>query len=138
MASVNSRISQALLLMRLSVFLVFLMWTLDKFLYPDHAASVYENFYFIGGLGPVVFYALGTLELIILIGFVVGYQKMLTYGIILLLHGISTLSSLPQFLNPFENLLFFASWPMLAACYALFLLRDLDTRWTVSRKSERV
>jgi putative oxidoreductase len=47
------------------------------------------------------------------------------------LHGISTLSSYRQYLDPFDNLLFFAAWPMLAACVALFLLRDLDTKWTL-------
>jgi hypothetical protein len=28
--------------------------------------------------------------------------------------------------------LFFAAWPMLAACYALFALRDLDTKFTLA------
>jgi putative oxidoreductase len=31
----------------------------------------------------------------------------------------------------FDNLLFFAAWPMLAACIALYLLRDQDTLLTV-------
>ncbi len=51
------------------------------------------------------------------------------------MHAVSTLSSFRQYLAPFKgpNLLFFAAWPMLAACIALFLLRDLDTLWTVGR-----
>ena len=51
----------------------------------------------------------------------------------LLFHSISTLSSYKQYFAPFEgpNLLFFAAWPMLAACLALYLLRDLDTMWVV-------
>ena len=138
MASVNSRISLALLLMRLSVFLVFLMWTLDKFFVPDHAAAVFENFYFLGGLGPTVFYVLGALELVLILAFVVGYRKTITYGLVLVLHAVSTLSALPQYLDPFNNLLFFAAWPMLAACYALFSLRDLDTRWTVDQRQPAV
>lgn len=34
-----------------------------------------------------------------------------------------------QYLHPFEgvNLLLFAAWPMLAACLALYALRDADT-----------
>jgi hypothetical protein len=51
MTATNSRISTALLLLRLSVFLVFLMWTLDKFVNPAHAAAVLENFYFIRQIG---------------------------------------------------------------------------------------
>ncbi|ASC72456.1 hypothetical protein XM38_034130 [Halomicronema hongdechloris C2206] len=133
MASSNSRISLALLLLRLSVFLVFLIWTLDKLLNPGHAAAVFENFYFIGGLGNAIIYGLGILELILLIGFVIGYQKPITYGLILLLHAVSTLSAFGKYLSPFEppNILFFAAWPMLAACFALFYLRDLDVRWTI-------
>lgn len=132
MSSTNSRISLVLLLLRLSVFLVIFMWTLDKFVDPGHAAAVFETFYFIGGLGALPIYILGAIELVILIGFVMGIRKGLTYGAILLFHAISTLSAFKQYFNPFQspNLLFFAAWPMLAACFALFYLRDLDTRWT--------
>jgi hypothetical protein len=57
-------------------------------------------------------------------------QKRYTYGLVLVFHGVSTLSSWKQYiLEP--NLLFFAAWPMLAACIALYLLRDLDTLFTV-------
>lgn len=81
----------------------------------------------------MVFYILGALELVLILAFVVGYRKTITYGLVLVLHAVSTLSALPQYLDPFNNLLFFAAWPMLAACYTLFSLRDLDTRWTVDR-----
>lgn len=128
------RIRWSLLLLRLGVFVVMVMWTVDKFLRPEHAAGVYEKFYAIGGLGPGAFYALGVVELAILLGFLAGLYKRWTYGAVLLFHGISTLSSYKQYLAPFEgpNLLFFAAWPMLAACVALYLLRDLDTRWTLA------
>jgi hypothetical protein len=79
---------------------------------------------------------IGLIELVIIIGFLVGYQKRWTYGAVLILHGISTLSTFKQYLIPFEgpNLLFFAAWPMLAACFALYYLRDLDTLWAVEKK----
>lgn len=67
----------------------------------------------------------------LLLAFLVGYQKRVSYGLVLVLHGVSTLSSYAKYLEPFSHLLFFAAWPMLAACVALYLLRDLDTRWTV-------
>jgi len=38
------------------VFLVFLVWTIDKFVRPSHAVGVFENFYGLvgtGGLMPV-------------------------------------------------------------------------------------
>ncbi|RUL87956.1 hypothetical protein [Tautonia sociabilis] len=123
------RIAASLFLLRITVFLVMLMWTIDKFVRPTHAASVYEHFYFLDGLGREVMYALGAAELVLLIGFVLGVRRRLTYGTVLLFHAVSTLSSFRQYLQPFEkgNLLFFAAWPMLGACFALYSLRDLDT-----------
>lgn len=40
-----------------------------------------------------------------------------------------------QHLAPFGHLLFFAAWPMLAACFALYALRDLDTLWVFQRSA---
>jgi hypothetical protein len=129
--SSSSRISEVLLALRLSVFLVMLMWTLDKFANPAHAARVYQHFYAIGGLGRTAFLAIGIAELVLLAAFLVGYRKRFTYGAVFAFHAVSTLSSYPQYLAPFENLLFFAAWPMLAACFALYRLRDLDTKLTI-------
>ncbi len=133
----TDRLPVALLALRLTVFLVMLVWTLDKFLAPDHAAAVYEHFYFIGGLAPAVMYIIGAAELIIILGFVLGVAKRLTYGAVLLLHAVSTLSSFPMYLNPAEGRLFFAAWPMLAACYALYVLRDRDTLCTLPGRSAK-
>lgn len=125
----NQRLSVSLLLLRLTVFLVMLMWTVDKFVRPEHAAAVYEQFYFLGGVGSTAMYVLGAVELLVVIGFVLGVAKLWTYGIVLVLHAISTLSAMPVYFDPYggqANLLFFAAWPMLAACTALFLLRERD------------
>ncbi len=131
----ENRIQLSLFLLRLGVFIVMFIWTVDKFVRPDHAAKVYKTFYFIGDLGPVVFYVIGAVEVVILLGFLLGMYKQWTYGAVLVLHAISTLSSYKQYLAPFEgsNLLFFAAWPMLAACFALYYLRDLDNQWTIGK-----
>jgi putative oxidoreductase len=127
----DQRIPLSLLLLRLGVFIVMLMWTLDKFFNPGHAGKVYEGFYGISMTGETVMALIGAAELVLIVAFVAGAFRRVTYGAVLILHGISTLSSWSQYLNPFDNLLFFAAWPMLAACIALYLLRDLDTRWSV-------
>jgi putative oxidoreductase len=129
------RVATALLGLRVGVFVVMLVWTLDKFVQPGHAARVFENFYGLGGLGPSAFLAIGTGQLVVVLAFLAGYRKRLSYGLVLLMHAVSTLSSWRQYLAPFDNLLFFAAWPMLAACFALYLLRDLDTKWTIDRSS---
>jgi putative oxidoreductase len=132
-AAERDRIATALLVLRLGVFVVMLMWTLDKFVNTAHATRIFENFYGLGGIGPAVMMAIGAAELVLVLAFVAGIQKRLTYGAVLVLHAISTFASYRQYLDPFNNLLFFAAWPMLAACLALFWLRDLDTKWTFPR-----
>ena len=132
MAEHDKKLQLSLLFLRLSVFLVMFMWTIDKFINPGHAAKVYEKFYFIAGLESVVMYVIGAIEITLLLLFVAGYKKKVTYGVVLALHAVSTLSSFKQYLAPFDgpNLLFFAAWPMLAACFALFIMRDQDKMWS--------
>lgn len=125
----SRRIAVALLGLRVTVFIVMLMWTIDKFVRPDHAGAVFENFYGLGGVGDAVMYGIAGAELLLILAFVAGLAPRFTYGAVLLLHAISTLSSFRQYLAPFDknNLLFFAAWPMLGACFALYYLRDMDT-----------
>jgi len=134
MSDQDKKLQLSLLFLRLTVFLVMFMWTIDKFINPGHAAKVYESFYYIADLEVFVMYTIGTLEIIILLLFLVGYQKKYTYGAVLLFHAVSTVSSFKQYLAPFDgpNLLFFAAWPMLAACFSLFLLRDQDVKWSLN------
>lgn len=129
------RLPIALFLLRASLFLVFLVWVIDKFVNPAHSARVLETFYGLGGVGNSVFYVLGVLQLLVVLAFIAGFMKTWSYGIVLIMHGLSTLVSFRQYLAPFEgsNLLFYAGWPMLAACFVLFYLRDFDTWWTISQ-----
>lgn len=131
----NVRLKLSLLLLRFSVALVFFMWTIDKLLRPDHAAGVFAHFYLLKDLAPTLMKSIGVFELALIGSFVIGWKRRYTYGLVAILHGISTLSSFRQFIDPFTgtNLLFFASWPMLAATLALFILREEDTLLTVSK-----
>ena len=132
---VLKRLPLVLLFLRVGVFIVMLMWTLDKLVKPEHAANVFKKFYLISGLDQGILLAIGMVELVIILGFVAGFMKRWTYGIVLLLHAISTLSSFGNYMNPWTNLLFFAAWPMLAACFALYYLRDADTLWVVEKRA---
>ncbi len=126
--NIEKKLSISLLFIRLSIFLVMFMWTIDKFINPGHATKIFEKFYYISGLETTVIYAVATIEMLILVLFVAGYHKKYTYGAVLVFHAVSTLSSFKQYMAPFEgaHLLFFAAWPMLAACLMLFMLRDKD------------
>ena len=134
MTDQDEKLQFSLLFLRLTVFLVMFMWTIDKLINPGHAAKVFEKFYHIAGLDTVVLAVIGVIEIVILLLFLAGYKKRYTYGAVLALHAVSTLSSFKQYLAPFDgpNLLFFAAWPMLAACFALFVLRDQDKKLSAS------
>lgn len=138
-SNVGGRVPFVLLLLRLGVFIVMLVWTMDKFFNPSHTVAVFEAFYGIAGLGMAIVYILGAVQLLLVLGFVAGIKKTWTYGAVLLMHGASTLVSFPKYLDPLAvpNILFFAAWPMLAACFGLFYLRDLDTLWVIERGPTR-
>ena len=129
-----NRKTASLFSLRISIFLVMFMWTIDKFINPAHATKVYQKFYGIS-VGEMLMTALAAAELLLLAGFLLGVKRRITYGAVLILHGVSTLSSWQQYANPFEgpNLLFFAAWPMLAACFVLYLYRDEDQLLTIEK-----
>lgn len=126
----------ALLSLRISICLVMFMWTLDKLLRPEHAITVYQHFYFLSNITTQIITVIAIAELILLACFLTGIAKRLSYGVVLLIHAISTLSTYKQYLNPYQdpNLLFFAAIPMLAACFTLYLLREEDTLCTLTKK----
>lgn len=127
------RLPLSLLALRWGVFIVMFVWALDKLVQPDHAARVFQAFYLFPEMPPAFFAGVGIAQLALVIAFVAGLWKTFTYGAVFALHAISTLSSWKQYLQPFDHLLFFAAWPMLAACLALFLLREHDTLGTLGR-----
>ncbi|WP_064665251.1 hypothetical protein [Pseudoalteromonas prydzensis] len=129
-SDLRNRIQWSLFSLRLGVFVVMLMWTLDKFVNPAHSARIFEHFYGISGANDTVAYILGALQLILVLAFMAGIKKRITYGVIFLMHGASTLSSYAQYFDGFNNLLFFAAWPMWAACFTLYILRVEDTKFT--------
>lgn len=133
LSSLTTRLSWSLLALRITVFIVMFVWTLDKFVNPAHGAKIFEVFYGIGGVPETAIYIFGVLQMILVLAFVAGIARRLTYGLVFLLHGMSTLSSFSQYIDAFNNLLFFAAWPMWGACFALYMLRDADTRFTLAK-----
>ena len=125
---IQNRLEWSLLSLRVTIFIVMFVWTLDKFVNPAHGMAIFEKFYGIGGVPEMAVYVMGALQLALVLAFLAGLAKKYTYGLIFMLHGGSTLSSFQQYLDAFNHLLFFAAWPMWGACFALFLLRDADTK----------
>ena len=129
MSSPTRKLEISLLALRVSVAAVMLVWAVDKLVRPEHSSSVFDGFYGMPGVG------LGVVQLLLVLAFLAGVARTWAYGAILLLHAASTFVSWRQYLAPYEgpNILFFAAWPMLAACLTLFLLRDQDRLWVAGK-----
>ena len=125
----------ALLGLRLGVALVLVMWGLDKLFNPGHTAAVFKAFYAIDSLNYSISYILGAIQLAIVVSFIVGFQKRWVTLLLLIMHLVSTLVSAERYFAPWSNLLFFAAWPMLAALFTLYVLRDFDTRFSISNEN---
>ena len=65
----RTQLSVSLLLLRIGVAALMLIWTIDKFVAPGHAAAVFERFYKIPGLDATMAYVVGGLQLIVVIAF---------------------------------------------------------------------
>jgi hypothetical protein len=130
-SDIQDRLQWSLFSLRLGVFIVMIMWTLDKFINPAHSTKIFEKFYGLAGSNDTIAYVLGALQLLLVLSFLIGIKKRISYGLIFILHGLSTLSSYNQYLDGFNHLLFFTAWPMWAACFALYLLRDEDVKFTI-------
>ena len=130
---IQNQLQWSLLSLRVTIFIVMFVWTLDKFVNPAHGMAIFEKFYGIGGVPEMAVYVMGALQLALVLAFLAGLAKKYTYGLIFILHGGSTLSSFPQYLDAFNHLLFFAAWPMWGACFVLFLLRDADTKFAIGK-----
>ena len=87
-------------------------------------------------ISHTIAYGIGIVQTLLVLAFMAGLFKIWTYGAILGMHGLSTLSTYKELLNPYEppNHLFWAAVPLLAALIVLFLLRQEDKLLTIGNK----
>ncbi|MGH7614405.1 MAG: hypothetical protein ACREMW_10255 [Gemmatimonadales bacterium] len=126
----------ALAVLRLSLGVFLLLWGLEKFAIPTTTVGIWHKFYGLGlaaSLVPLV----GALESVLALAITGGLWRRASYGLGLVLHAVSVLSSWRQLIDPWglrsggsPNHLFLAGVPVLAGFVALYLLRERDG-WTL-------
>ena len=134
----QTKFELSLFLLRLGVFIVMIAWPLDNFINPGLAAEVYGKFSFISGLGNTVIMIISVIEIIIFLAFVIGLWKRFAYGFVIFVHIVSMVATLEKYttdIGATYSLLYVAAWPMLAACITLYVLRDLDVKFTAGSES---
>ncbi|MGB3403619.1 MAG: hypothetical protein WBA77_13105 [Microcoleaceae cyanobacterium] len=123
----------SLAIIRITIGIFFLVWSIEKIIAPELAQRVFKNFYF-SEISPGVSVIIGIIQTLIVIAFLLGLFKTFSYGALLGMHAVSVFSTYQQLLNPYQppNHLFWAAVPVLGALIALFLLRKSDRLFTVN------
>src|SRR4029453_5042800 len=126
----------ALLVLRITLGLFLLQWGMEKFVVPQSNVAIWTHFYGIT-IAPALGFVLGAAEIAIAICLFLGLFRTVAYGAALFLHAVTVLVSWRQLLQPWAdpvNHLLIASFPVLGALVALFLLRRWDRAAIVTRR----
>ena len=137
----NRRVAAGLLILRLTLGLFLLQWAREKFIEPTATVRIAQGFYGVT-LPPGIPMVLGGLELV-LVG---GVWRDLTYAVALIVHGVTTIVSWRQLLDPWGlahvgGHLWIATTPVLGGFIALYLMRAWDgysvAEWWPAREPRR-
>lgn len=117
-----------LFLTRLSIFYFMLPWQLMRFTTPESVIGIAKKHYKFT-MPEAVPMITGVLMMILLIAFVMGFKKKISYLLVLILHALGTLMTLPKLIIGLESfyILFAAAIPVVFAMLLLYILRDEDT-----------
>lgn len=131
-SDVDRRLALSLAVARLSTGAFFLVWSLEKVIAPELARGVYTTFYF-SNPNDIMIVGMGVLQTAVVLAFMAGLFRRWTYGALLVMHAASVTLSSSRLIDPFTgpNQLFWAGVPVLALLFALYLLRDQDTLFTL-------
>ena len=125
----------SLFIMRITIALFLLPWVIDKFTVGgvEHTQRIFSHFYKFEGLTQTMSYGIGIFWAVLLLAFVTGFKKPISYGLVMIFHGMSTLVTVKNMIPGTESfrMLFLAAIPVLGAMIALFLLRQNDTIMTI-------
>ncbi|MBT5332063.1 MAG: hypothetical protein HOL48_09830 [Porticoccaceae bacterium] len=135
MPNLEKSLSWCLYFCRVAVCIVFGVWTYDKFARPEHGVQTLESFYWIPGVPEVAVSAFAFLQLVMLILLLTGLFKPLIRGYFLFLSLLTVLApgALLGYISAFSQqphptILFYTNFCVLACAFAIYYLRDYDTK----------
>jgi len=105
-----------LFLTRLSVFIFMLPWQITRFSNPEIINTI-SNKYYKFSMPAIGSQISGVFMMALIIAFLVGFKKRISYGLVLILHTLGTLTTLPFMIPGTENFrpLFYAAIPTIGA-----------------------
>lgn len=126
----------ALFLTRLSIFYFLLPWQIMRFANPESASGIAKKYYHLPGLSDSLGLVIGIFWMVLLVAFLIGLKKTISYGLVFVLHAGAIVVALPFYIMGTENFnqLFLAAIPAAAAMGLLWVLRREDTLLSVGGK----
>lgn len=150
------KIEISLFIIRITAAIFLGLWATLKFLRPEWAENIVKGSYKLGFLGleelPVeVAYAMGVLQLAVVLAFACGAWRFWTYGLMMLMSAagvIGGMGALLPYFHPetgellmgyarYPRNLMLTSIPTLGALIALFILRDMDNLFSMSSRKPK-
>lgn len=131
----TDKIKLPLFVTRLLIFIFLLPWVVMRFTTPDSSKGIAAKYYKISEMSDILNTAIGVFWVLLLIAFLFGFKKKISYLLVLLLHTVGTLFTLPYLIPGSENfkIMFYAAMPTIGAMWLLFALRDHDTIMTIDK-----
>lgn len=122
----------SLLILRLGGAFFLFTWASLKFLRPEWMVSVYNKTYGYTWVTNDFAYAVGVVQFIVALFFLIGFQRTWIYGLVVLIHSTGVIAAMPRIMNysTFPHNRYLTTVTALAAFIAIFLMRDND-KWTV-------
>jgi len=131
----NYNLKLPLFLTRLSIFYFLLPWQLMRFTNPEQITGIAKTHYkfTMPESLPLI---TGVIMMAILLAFLLGVKKRISYALVFILHAIGTLMTLPKLIYGLESfyILFLAAIPTAFAMLLLYILRDEDTMLSLNIK----
>lgn len=120
---------------RISIAYFLLPWVLMRFTKPESAEGIAAKYYKISSMPDIATTLIGVFWVLLLIAFVIGFKKRISYGLILIFHTIGTLFTLPYLIVGTESakLTFFAAIPVIGAMWLLYTMREHDTLLSLNK-----
>ncbi len=88
----QQKLKIGLALIRFSTGIFFLVWSVEKLIFPETTQKIFSKFYFLE-ISPTIALAIGVVQTLIVLAFMAGLFKTWTYGALLGMHAVSTLST---------------------------------------------
>lgn len=123
-----------LFLTRLSIFYFMLPWQVMRFTNPEQINNIANTYYHQeAGVPATLNTAIGVFWILLLLAFVTGFKKRISYGLMFVLHLCAILLSIQAYIWGLESFrqIFLAALPAAAAMGLLYLLRDEDRFLTI-------